>query len=188
MIGLIEDVAHITTQNFKNVGHTIILLGENKEELGASEYLHTIFGQTGGEVPQLEIHFEKRLQESLLSAIRKGQIVSAHDCSEGGLAVALVECCISEREHMIGASITLQDKISADALLFGESQSRIIISCEPDQAASLINHFMKNNIPCVAIGRTGGERFSINGLIDVELSDLADAFYNALPHLMERVA
>jgi len=188
MIGLIEDVSYITTQNFKDEGHAILLLGENKEELGASEYLHSIFNQTGGEVPRLDLQFEKRLQESLLSAIHKGLVVSAHDTSEGGLAVALTECCISEREHMIGASIDLQDRIRLDALLFGESQSRVIVACEPDDTPSLINHFKKNNIPCVEIGLTGGDRLTINELIDVELKELADAFYNALPQLMERVA
>ncbi len=188
MIGLIEDVAQITTQNFKNDGHSILLLGENSEELGASEYLHHLFEQTRGEAPRLDLHFEKRLQEALLSATRNGLVASAHDTSEGGLAVALAECCISEREHIVGASIELKDSIRPDALLFGESQSRVVISCVPNNAAALINHFKKNNIPCLEIGQTGGNRLCLNGLIDIDLNALAGAFYDALPQLMERVA
>ena len=189
MIGLIEDISHITTQNFKVDGLGILLLGENKNELGSSEYLNAIFGQTKGNVPALDLKFEKRLQETLLGAIKNGLIQSAHDCSEGGLAVALAECCITDKENMIGAKIEIEhDDLRPDALLFGESQSRVVVSCTPDNVKSVVEHFGKAGVPCVEIGTTGDDTFSINNLINVKLNELADSYYDALPKLMERVA
>ncbi len=187
MIGLIEETSHITTQNFKDDGHSILLIGENKEELGASEYLNTIFNETKGTTPELNLEFEKRVQDVLLGAIRQGLVQSAHDTSEGGLAVALAEGAISDREKMIGARINLRDTIRPDALLFGESQSRVILTCTPEDAPTLMGHFKKHNIPVAEIGNTGGNRLVISDLVDVELEKLADAYYNALPQLMERV-
>ncbi|MGH8014650.1 MAG: phosphoribosylformylglycinamidine synthase subunit PurL [Candidatus Zixiibacteriota bacterium] len=189
MIGLIEDIRHITTQSFKDVGHTVILLGKNENEIGSSEYLNTIFGQTKGAVPTIDLNFEKKLQASLLNAIKHDWIQSAHDTSEGGLAIALAECCISDRENVIGAKISLNEPgLSAHALLFGESQSRIIISSFPENAGAIVEHFKNDGIPCTPIGITGGNRLTISSLIVVELSELADAYFNALPRLMERVA
>ncbi len=119
MIGLVEHIDHITTQWFKDDGDVIFLLGENKEELGASEYLHTIYNVTKGDVPELDLDAEKKIQDALLGAIRNGIIKSAHDCSEGGLATAIAESCISNDDNKIGASIQLNDTIRRDALLFG---------------------------------------------------------------------
>ncbi len=188
MIGIIEDISNISTQNFKDEGHTILLIGQNKEELGASEYLHTIFNETKGTTPELNLEFEKRLQDALLGAIKIGLVQSAHDASEGGLAIALAESAISNRENMIGTKIKLTDNLRSDALLFGESQSRVILSCESEATADLINHFKKLNVPVAEIGITGGNRLVINDLINIELEKLAESYYNALGQLMERVA
>lgn len=188
MVGLIDDVAHITTQCFKNENNSILLVGKNKEELGTSEYLNTVFKQTKGTVPAIDLEFEKRLQETLLTAIQSGLVESAHDCSEGGLAVALAECCISDKNNMIGATVNLTDSIRTDTLLFGESQSRVIISCTPDNESRLVEHFSKSNIPCTVFGTTGTDKLTINDLIKADINDLADSFYNALPKMMERVA
>ena len=188
MVGLVEDVSHITTQTFKDNGDTILLVGENKNELGASEYLHALFNQTIGTVPAIDLDYEKRLQSALLAAIQKGLVKSAHDCSEGGLAVAITECCISERENMVGASIKISDELRSDCLLFGETQSRVILSCDSKNENELIAVFKKQNVSCQTIGTTGGNRLTINDMISVDLKDLAEAFYNALPELMEKVA
>ncbi len=188
MIGLIEDTSHITTQNFKDEGHTILLIGENKEELGASEYLNTIFNETKGATPNLNLEFEKQLQEALLGAIKMGLVQSAHDTSEGGLAIALAECAISNRENMIGAKINLSDRIRVDALLFGETQSRVVLTCSKNDTIVLMGHFKKCNVSAAEIGTTGGNLLVINDLVNIELEKLADAYYNALSHLMERVA
>ncbi|MEE8149271.1 MAG: phosphoribosylformylglycinamidine synthase subunit PurL [candidate division Zixibacteria bacterium] len=188
MIGLVEDISHITTQTFKDEGDTILFVGENKNELGASEYLHAFFNQTKGAVPTVDLDYEKKLQSALLAAIQKGIVKSAHDCSEGGLAVAIAECCISERENMRGASIKISDEIRADCLLFGETQSRLILSCDRKNENELIAYFTKHGINCKSIGTTGGDKLTINDMILVDLKELAEAFYNALPELMEKVA
>ena len=188
MVGLVEDISHITTQTFKDDGDTILLVGENKNELGASEYLHALFNQTIGAVPAIDLDYEKTLQSALLAAIQKGLVKSAHDCSEGGLAVAITECCISERENMLGASIKINDELRSDCLLFGETQSRVILSCDSKNENELIAVFKKQNVSCQTIGTTGGNRLTINDMISVDLKDLAEAFYNALPELMEKVA
>ena len=187
MVGLVDDIAHITTQTFKREGDIIMLLGENREHLGASEYLNTIFGQTRGEVPAIDLAFEKKLQDALLTAIRRGWIRSAHDTAEGGLAVALAESCISNGEHQLGANVGLGESLRTDCLLFGESQSRVIVSVSPDDAAPVGSFFKILEIPCRNIGVVGGDRLVIDDAIDVSLSDLSDAFFNAMPEFMEQV-
>ena len=185
MIGLIEDIDHITTQWFDAEGDVVFLLGENKEELGVSEYLHTIFGQTKGDVPELDLEAEAKLQSSLLSAIKSGLVVSAHDCAEGGLSVALAECCMSNKEKQLGAQITLGDDLRLDCLLFGETQSRVVISCPADAAAQIEKHFEKAGIPCRKIGVVGGKTLKINGAVDLPVAKLSDAWHNALTQIME---
>ncbi|MCK4460560.1 MAG: phosphoribosylformylglycinamidine synthase subunit PurL [candidate division Zixibacteria bacterium] len=187
MVGLIPDVAHITTQWFKSEGDVIFLLGENKEHLGASEYLHTFFGLTKGEVPPLDMQFEKKMQDSLLAAITRGWIRSAHDCSDGGLAVALAECCISNREQQVGAEVSLEDDLRVDALLFGETQSRVVVTCAADDADAVADFFGILNCPCARIGTVGGGNLKINDVVDLPLQKLDHAFFDSMPAFMEKV-
>lgn len=187
MIGLVADLDHITTAFFKEAGDCILLLGEITEELGGSEYLRTIHGETRGPVPSLDLQFEKRLQRALLAAIRSGSVRSAHDVSDGGLAIALAECCIGSEKHQIGAVINVQSTVRADALLFGESQSRVIITCRPEQEQELMTQFASANIPAQRIGTVGGDQLVVNSLIRQPLSTMADAFFNAMARFMERV-
>jgi phosphoribosylformylglycinamidine synthase len=185
MIGLIEDIDHITTQWFDTERDVIFLLGENKEELGASEYLHTIYHQTKGDVPELDLEAESELQSALLAAITSGLVVSAHDCADGGLGVALAECCMSNREKQLGAQINLGDNLRLDCLLFGETQSRVVISCRADAAAQIEKHFRDADIPCRKIGVVGGKTLKINGAVDLPVAKLSDAWHNALTRIME---
>jgi phosphoribosylformylglycinamidine (FGAM) synthase-like enzyme len=187
MMGLVEHIDHITTQWFKHDGDAILLIGANKEELGASEYLHTIYNETRGPVPELDLQFEKTLQQAVLAAIRSGWVNSAHDVSDGGLAVALAEGCISHREDQIGATIKIADKLRADCLLFGETQSRIIISCSPDKVSFFRELCSRLSLPWAEIGRVGGDRLKINDLIDLPLAELSETWYNALPRMMQEI-
>ena len=187
MVGLVEHLDHITTQWFKENGDVIFLIGTNKEELGGSEYLKSILGQTRGPIPSLDLPFEKKMQETLLHAIRSGLVKSAHDCSDGGLAVALAECCISNQEHQVGATVKLNDSIRPDCLLFGESQSRLIVSADQSSANDLEKIFGSAGIPISRIGSVGGSRLVIESLIDIPLARLADSFYHAMPRFMEKV-
>ena len=187
MIGLVEDLSHITTQWFKDEGDIILLVGENKEQLGASEYLNTIFNKTQGAVPELDLDFEKQMQKILLKAIKKGVVKSAHDCSEGGLGIALAECCLTNREKQLGAEIKIDEDIRPDCLLFGETQSRVVISCTEKDLDSLLSLFASEKIPCKKIGVVGGQQFKINELINLDLSVMDDAYFNTLPKIMERM-
>ena len=186
MVGLIEHTDHITTQWFKQAGDAVFLLGTTHEELGGTEYLHTVHKLTRGQVPTLDLAFEKKLQDAVLAAIRAGLLQSAHDCADGGLAIALAEGCISNRDHQIGATFTIKDSVRADALLFGESQSRIVVSCTGEKADQVQAFFVDQGIPIERIGTVGGNRLVINKLIDQPVASLADAYYHAMPRFMEQ--
>ncbi len=188
MIGLVEHLDHITTQWFKDDGDVIFMLGENKEELGASEYLHTIYDVTKGDVPELDLDAEKKMQDALLAAIRNRFIKSAHDCSEGGLATAVAECCISNDDNKIGATVTIDESIRTDALLFGETLSRVVISCKASDADKLAEHFKSAGVDCNRIGTVGGDTLTINSIIDLPLTQMTDAFYNSMAEKIERVS
>ncbi|MDD5382210.1 MAG: phosphoribosylformylglycinamidine synthase subunit PurL [Candidatus Margulisbacteria bacterium] len=185
MIGILPDVAKRCTQYFKDDGDVIILLGETKEELGGSEYLKVIHGKVAGQAPELDLLKEKAVQKAVYEAIQQGLLNSAHDCSEGGLAVALAECCVSNRDKAIGSNINSSfvirnSSLRKDALLFGESQSRIIISCSKDKTAKVEALAKANQVPCQKIGQVGGESLKIEGLIDLPLNKLNDAWRGAL--------
>jgi phosphoribosylformylglycinamidine synthase len=187
MVGLLAHTRDITTQWFKDDGDIIFLLGTNGDDLGATEYLRVIHGETRGRVPQMNLAFEKSLQSALLSAIQSGLVKSAHDCADGGLAIALAECCISNHESMTGAKITLGDSLRTDALLFGETQSRVIVTCTPENASQLAAHFESSRIPITRIGTVGGDQLTINNWISTPIDALGNAFYRAMPHFMEKV-
>lgn len=188
MIGLIEHTDHITTQWFKNDGDVVFLLGENKEELGASEYLHTIYNITKGDVPVLDLDAEKKMQNALLAAIRNGLINSAHDTAEGGLAIAIAECCISNIDNKIGATIKLDDTIRKDTLLFGESLSRVVVSCSKSDVDKLSKHFKNAGVICKQIGTVGGSSLTINDTIDLPLEQMTHAFYDSMAEKIEKVS
>jgi len=186
MLGIVDDISHITTQWFKNEGDLVYLIGENKEELGASEYIHTIYGKNMGPVPEIDLQFEKQVQDTVRGAIKSGIIKSAHDCADGGLAVTLAECCITNKEETIGAQIHIDDDLRADCLLFGETQSRIIVSVDKNNGEKLVELCVKNNIPISAIGKVGGDRLTINNIVNLPLSDMLPAFYDSLGKLMAK--
>lgn len=130
MVGLIEDLSHITTQFFKNAGDFIYILGETRAEFGGSELQKMQTGKIFGEPPSIDLAEEKRIQKIVLSAIQKKLLVSAHDISEGGLAVALAECLFGDKSFTLGAEVfAIND--NPTALLFSESQSRFIVSVSP---------------------------------------------------------
>src|SRR5262245_40102034 len=138
MLGLIEDARHTTTQWFKEAGDAVLLLGVTRNDLGASELLSVVADEASGAVPLLDLDAEKAVQKVCLEAIQTGLVRSAHDCSDGGLAVALAESCFSSYgREAIGARIDLSEHAKSSglmlspALLFGESPSRIIISLKP---------------------------------------------------------
>ncbi len=193
MVGLVDDLDHVTRSAFTTPGSTILLLGDNTNEIGASEYLKHLHGVVAGAPPACDVDLEGRLIEALLEAIRAGAVASAHDCSDGGLAVALAECCIGDVARPVGASIELGawTFLPVRALLFGEAQGRVIVSSPDPRAVEAIA--ARHRVASHRIGTVGlaGGDFTIrlgNETWTAPVSRLAAAYHEAIPSMMTRVA
>jgi len=186
MLGLIEDLDNVTTSYFKEESDLIFILGEDKEEIGGSEYLKIIHSKVRGDSPQLNLPKEKLLHDSILSLIVNKLINSAHDISEGGIVCCIAECCIINENKMIGAEVTLPVKTRKDFSLFSESQSRIVVSVSPGAKDKFESTLREFNQPFMYLGKTGGESLKINDNIDVKLDRIADLYYNTIPNIMKR--
>src|SRR4029078_3510418 len=139
VVGLCRTADRAMTQCVRDDGDAIVLLGKSRDDLGGSEYLKVLQHREQGSPPLLNLETEKALHEFVLKVIHEGLVQSAHDCSDGGLAVALAECCVSGPHAAHGAVVKLGlGSLRRDALLFGESQSRIILSTRPDAVESLL--------------------------------------------------
>ncbi|NQX49892.1 phosphoribosylformylglycinamidine synthase subunit PurL [Paenibacillus tritici] len=187
MVGLIEDTDHITTQAFKQEGDSILLLGVTKAELGGSEFQYAVHGLTEGRPPELDLATERKLLDAVLAAIRSGLVRSAHDLSEGGLAGALAESCIS---GTIGANIELSaGGLRPDVALFSESQSRILLTSAPDRAEELRAAVAAYGVPVEVIGTVGGDRLRValegSAALDEAVTELKTIWEDAIPCLMK---
>jgi len=190
MIGLIEEERWITRQYFRNEGDVIFLIGGVGDEVGGSLYLKTIFGKKAGRPPRLDFDRELAIQKFLRTLIRKGVVKSAHDCSEGGLAVALAECCISGTKK-IGAQIRLPWTSGSsslpnerlDVILFNESQSRTVVSV-PSEASELVpQEAAQAGIELIRLGSVGGSELAIEepqGTLSWPLDELHKPWYSSI--------
>ena len=174
VVGLIDDASCVVTRTFRGEGDAVLLLGETFAELGGSEYLKTLHGVIQGEPPQLDLRRERALIDLLVSAAAAGVIRSAHDCSDGGLAVTLAECAFDSGG--IGVEVDVPSVTSDPALtLFSESASRAVVTTASADAATLLQMAAERGVPARVIGRTGGARlkFSVGGqlVLDCETSD-----------------
>jgi phosphoribosylformylglycinamidine synthase len=190
MVGVLEDVDHITRHPFQNEGDTIILLGDNTDELGASEYLYVIEGLVAGEPPSVDLLAERALQHAVLAMIQQGLLHSAHDVSEGGLACALAESALGAGENPLGVHVTLHDSLPVLPLLFGEAQGRVVVSCDTNSADEVLRLAKRHDVPCRAIGKvvSSDEGFRIDGRttsLEADMEVLADLFFGAIPKLMD---
>ena len=189
MIGIMDDVHLHTTTWFKSPGDWIVLLGRNKGEVGGSEYIKMVHDLIAGDAPSLDLKFEKRLQQFLLQAIHNGWIKSAHDTAEGGLAVALAECCFLDHEHWVGAEIKLGENMRSDFLLFAEDQSRIVVSVAAEDLTHLQQLAKKQEIPLLVLGKvTNNARLRIHHrdklVIDLPIVQMADVYFSAIQNAM----
>ena len=184
MVGLLEDVQGALTQWFRREGDLIFLLGDPGGSLAGSEYLALVHGREAGRPAPVDLAREKAVQDAIRSARDAGHIVSGHDCSEGGLAFALLECCISGPEGAIGAEIRLDPAGRLDALLFGEAPSRIIVSAPPESRARLDHLARAAGVPIHFLGRAGGDRLSIvvgeENVVDLGVVSARAAWRSAL--------
>jgi phosphoribosylformylglycinamidine synthase len=162
------------------------LLGEKGSESGGSEYLKVIHGFITGDVPDINIETEKNLQDTVLDLIDNQLINSAHDISEGGLAIALAECCIMNISKPIGCNANFNYNNRKDFELFGETQSRIIISAEKENAQKIYNICKEHNIIIFKIGETGGIKLSINNEINLSITEISDKYYYSIERIMDK--
>jgi len=200
IVGIIDQPEHVTTQWFKDEGDAIVLLGDIVDAtdpllgLGGSAYLQVIHGKKNGSPPRCDLATAKTLHTTLLGLIQSGIIKSAHDCSEGGLAVALAESCISqlagrETPRLIGAQIDLSSfKVARlDALLFGETHSRIVVSCKPLEVVKVVERAKMLGVPARQIGTVGGAQLTVKtgvGEFAALLTELHDAWWNSIARAM----
>jgi phosphoribosylformylglycinamidine synthase len=193
MVGVVEDVDHVTRHAFRSPGDVILLLGENGDEIGASEYLYVMEGLVAGAPPRVDLDAEKRLQSALLAMIQAGLLRSAHDCAEGGIAAALAESALGDGEAPLGVDVSLTDAVSPVPLLFGETQGRVVLSCERSSLPEVLRLARRHEVPCQEIGvvAPAARGFRIRAResgVDVGLDTLADAFFGTLPRIMEGTA
>jgi len=184
IVGLVDDVATIPSAGFVGERESIILLGENKEELGGSEYLRLVYEEEKGNPPQLDFELEKGVQEVCRQAIKQKLVRTAHDLSEGGLAVGLAECSIKSKKG-IGFEVRLNDAMRTDALLFGESQSRIILVAKEKNVGKILALARKMKVKARVIGKTGGKKMVIwhrkKKVVEQPVGLVRDAFKNSIP-------
>jgi phosphoribosylformylglycinamidine synthase len=190
MVGIVEDPRHITTQWFKSDNRAIILIGSTSNDLGASEYAVAMLGGLEGRVPQLDLDLERRVQDACLKIIQAGLVESAHDCSDGGLAVAVAESCFSSyRRDAIGCEVNLEGELSGAALLFAETPSRIVLSAPDSNVVQILAIAHELQVAAAVIGRTKGARLvlSVNGeqVIDRPVAEVESVWRDVLPTTLE---
>ena len=197
MVGLIDHENHITTQWFKNEGDAIILVGNIGDELGGSQFLKTCHGRKEGPPPHIDLELEIKVQTAVRDLIRGQLVKSAHDCSEGGVAVALAESCFNP-DKLFGAEISVarasglrgeeDRKRDACATLFNESQSRIVISVAPENLDNTISMLRERDVPFQQLGKVGGDqlRIQVNGeKFAWPIADLYNDWWNSIRRLVE---
>ena len=182
MIGLVEDIKHVTTIPFKAKGDLIYMLGTSRDDISSSQYLVHHHGIEASPVPFFSLEEEYATLEQLKELIRKGVIASAHDVSEGGLFIALLE---SAMQGGLGFDITTDVEIRPDAYLFGESQSRIVVSVTPENEESFIDLMMLNGVEFDLLGHVTKGAIRVDDEDWGVVSDYAKPYQNALGEVLE---
>ncbi|HMS43814.1 MAG TPA: AIR synthase-related protein, partial [Pyrinomonadaceae bacterium] len=197
MVGILEDIRKLITQGFKSEGDIIAILGETKDDLAASEYAQTILGLTtdelieNGILPEIDLDFEVKVQQTLLNLADEFLLKSAHDCSDGGLAVAIAESCFSSLNNPAnGAEISLSnhENLSTETLLFGETPSRIIVSFASEHTEKVKE--IVGDLPFEIIGVVAGENLKIDindsSVIETQINELETVWKTSLERKLEQ--
>jgi phosphoribosylformylglycinamidine synthase subunit PurL len=185
VVGLLEDVRKSCGAAFREEGDLVAVLGETFGNLGGSEYLKAFFDKTAGRPSILDAERELALQRVVRELVREGALSSAHDCSEGGLGVALAECCLVDPDLRLGAKVALEaGKVPLHAYLFGEEPSRIVISFAPEQRAKVEAACREAKLPCAVVGEVGGEDLTVAGALSVSVATLTRAYRGGLQQVL----
>jgi phosphoribosylformylglycinamidine synthase len=178
VVGLLEDAEKVLRKHFQAEGDAVYLLGVTGEDLGGSELLKVVHGRVAGRPPRLDLDVEKRLHGLMADAAAEGVLRSAHDPSDGGLAVALAECCFRGEEPGIGARLDLPGGLRDDVLLFSESPSRMVVTTRDE--GRLADFSRRHGVACARLGTTGGDRLALTTggrtLLDLPVARLHDAW------------
>ncbi len=191
MVGIIEDERHVTNSHFKAAGDAILLAHQRPGRPGAQGFTHCISRSCTGEsplVPALDFAKERAIHDALRALIKSRLVKSAHDCSEGGLAVALAESCLSNPEHQIGATIDISASGSRlDQIFFNETQGRIVISINPTHLGAVLMLLELRGIPAQKLGTVGGNMLKITANGEAfawSLQELHHAWYESIAKAM----
>ena len=186
MLGLMENIESRIPSFFQKAGDTIYLLGETLNEIGASQYLLNVHGLKQGLPPRLDLKKEKALHEMILSGAQEKTFVSCHDLSDGGLAVAVAECLFGKIGHPLGARIDFEfgENLRRDALLFGETQSRVLVSVETKNEKFLEALATEHGVPFYKLGKVTENRLKIDSFIDIDSTQLEQVYRQAIPRRM----
>ncbi len=184
IVGMMDDIDKAVSPGFKEGKHIILLIGENKDELGASEYLKWVMREEQGSTPEIDLEYEKRVHQVCLDAIEQELLFSAHDISEGGLAICAAECVFLSPAK-IGCSLELKSELRPDVLLFGETQSRILVTISDKNLKTVLGLAEKHKVSAAVVGTTGGDRIKISineqSLFEVPVMEAFQAWKQAIP-------
>jgi len=184
MVGVLDNINQSTSSEFKDTGDFIVTIGALNGCVGGSEYLKTEHGRVEGPIPPLNEELELGVQGLCLEAIKKGIIKSAHDLSDGGLAVNIAESIINAKSGL-GAKLDIDRKLRNDELLFGECQSVIIVTLDEDQLYELILLAQGMDVHTQTIGRVNDSgRLVINDLIDIARNDIEPVYQDTLGNII----
>ncbi len=166
IVGVLEHADRVVARRFRSSGDALILIGEGRGELGGSEYLKTVHGRVRGVPPAIDLDVERRLHDLLVTLADARLVRSAHDCSDGGFAVTLAECCfdtngIGAEVELDAVAVSKSARLNTAAALFGESASRVLLSVSPDDVTAVLEKSAAAGVPARMIGQTGGNRIRI---------------------------
>jgi phosphoribosylformylglycinamidine synthase len=191
----LTDVDRVLTRRFQGSGDIIVLLGESYGELGGSEYLKLVHGLVRGRPPRLDLDAERALQDLLVRLAEERLIRSAHDCSDGGIAVTLAECCFGTagcgaEVAIEGVNVSRNAHLDVAAALFGESASRVVVSTTADTVTELLQRAAAGRVPARVIGETGGNRLRMAvagaSVVDVSVDEGERAWSTAIERVFAR--
>jgi phosphoribosylformylglycinamidine synthase subunit PurL len=182
MIGRIDDYGHRLQAGFQHEGDFVLLIGSSHNDLGGSEYLKVEHGTVAGRPPDLDLMRERSVGKMVLAAARAGQIRTAHDCSDGGMLIALAECCLLGGMGLRGPALTVEPPLRLDAAFFGESPSRFIISAPSRAMPELQSLARRHHVEISLLGMAGGDSLELEGQVKVSLPDMRQAWEGGLEH------